>query len=66
MLVDVPVTSYKRIVDCLKNGIQLRFVNVSNLVPKTLYEGTKLRYCKTYLIRYTKYVARTFFKLLFR
>ena len=27
---------------------------------------TKLRYCKTYLIRYTKYVARTFFKLLFR
>ena len=35
---NVFTVSLKRFVDCLKNGIQLRFVNVSNLVPKTLYE----------------------------
>ena len=35
---NVFTVSLKRFVDCLKNSIQLRFVNVSNLVPKTLYE----------------------------
>ena len=32
---NVVMLSLKRFVDCLKNGIQLRFVNVPNRVPKT-------------------------------
>ena len=37
-----------------KNGIQLRFINVPNRVPKHYTNETKLRYCKTYLMRSTK------------
>ena len=35
---NVFMVSLKRFVDCLKNGIQLRFINVPNRVPNTLYE----------------------------